>query len=230
MLRQFFGLFIFGSTLFSPVLSQFGVPNKRGGSFEERNEIAKDQMAGGSMADLANMDYDELMKMVQETMDDPATMEYLEGLSAGLGDAMEQLGKMSPEEIQTKMQENIQALASPDVLDSVLGQMDEVLESLSQQGLITEDQKQEYLDNPDKFKETMSEAFGEMTNLLSDPDAVSAVTNIMQGVTEIMKNPESALTQLAQDLASGLDDDEKIEEARLLLLEDPESAGNPLLA
>jgi len=216
------------SILSTPVLSQFGVP--RSGSFEELNEMAKDQMGGGSMADLANLDYDELMKMVQETMQDPSMMEYIDGLSSGMGEAMEQLSKMSPEEIQMQMKDNLQAMSSPDMLNSVLDQKEDVLNSLSDQGLITEEQKEEFLNDPEKFQETMAEAFGEMSKILSDPEAIDAVTKVMKGVSDIMKDPNEALSQLAQAFSEGLDDDDKIEEARQQLIADPENAGNPMLA
>jgi len=218
------------SMLSAPAVAQFGVPQKRGGSFEELNEAAKEDLAGNGMADFANMDYNELMKMIQETMDDPAMMEYVDGLSAGMGDAMEQLSKMSPEEIQTQMEQNLKAMASPDMLDSVMEQKDEVLATLKAQGLITDEQLEEFQNDPQKFQETMGEAFGQMTKMLSDPDAIDAVSQVMKGVSEIMKDPAAAMGQLAQAFSEGLGDDDKIEEARLQLLADPENAGNPALA
>jgi len=218
------------SMLSAPAVAQFGVPQKRGGSFEELNEAAKEGMGGNGMADFANMDYNELMKMIQETMDDPAMMEYVDGLSAGMGDAMEQLSKMSPEEIQSQMEQNLKAMASPDMLDSVMEQKDEVLATLKAQGLITDEQLEEFQNDPQKFQETMGEAFGQMTKMLSDPDAIDAVSQVMKGVSEIMKDPAAAMGSLASAFSEGLGDDDKIEEARLQLLADPENAGNPALA
>lgn len=218
------------SVLCVPVVAEFGIPQKRGGSFEELNEIAKEQMAGAGMADFANMDSAELMKMIQDTMADPAMMEYVDGLSSGMGDAMDQLSKMSPEEIQKTMEENLKAMTSPDMLNTVLEQKDEVLKSLLDQGLITEEQMEEFKNDPKKFQETMGEAFGEMTKILQDPDAIDAVTQVMKGVSEIMKDPSAAMGQLAQAFSEGLGDDDKIEEARLQLLADPDTAGNPALA
>lgn len=218
------------SMLSAPAVAQFGVPQKRGGSFEELNEAAKEGMGGNGMADFANMDYNELMKMIQETMDDPAMMEYVDGLSAGMGDAMEQLSKMSPEEIQSQMEQNLKAMASPDMLDSVMEQKDEVLATLKAQGLITAEQLEEFENDPQKFQETMGEAFGQMTKMLSDPDAIDAVSQVMKGVSEIMKDPAAAMGSLASAFSEGLGDDDKIEEARLQLLADPENAGNPALA
>lgn len=218
------------SMLYAPAVAQFGVPQKRGGSFEELNEAAKEGLAGGGMADFANMDYNELMKMIQETMDDPKMMEYVDGLSAGMGDAMEQLSKMSPDEIQQQMEQNLKAMASPDMLNSVLEQKDEVLASLLEQGLITQEQLEEFQNDPQKFQDTMGDAFGQMTKILADPDAIDAVTQVMKGVSDIMKDPSAAMGQLAQAFSEGLGDDDKIEEARLQLLADPETAGNPALA
>jgi len=212
------------------VFAEFGIPQKRGGSFEELNEIAKEQMAGNGMADFANMDSDALMKMIQDTMADPAMMEYVQGISSGMGDAMDQLSKMSPEQIQETMAENLKAMTSPDMLNTVLEQKDEVLKSLLDQGLITAEQMEEFNNDPAKFQETMGEAFGEMTKILKDPSAIEAVTQVMKGVSDIMKDPSAAMGQLAQAFSEGLGDDEKIEEARLQLLADPDTAGNAALA
>jgi len=220
----------FASLLSAPVFAEFGIPQKRGGSFEELNEIAKEQMAGNGMADFANMDSDALMKMIQDTMADPAMMEYVQGISSGMGDAMDQLSKMSPEQIQETMAENLKAMTSPDMLNTVLEQKDEVLKSLLDQGLITAEQMEEFNNDPAKFQETMGEAFGEMTKILKDPSAIEAVTQVMKGVSDIMKDPSAAMGQLAQAFSEGLGDDEKIEEARLQLLADPDTAGNAALA
>merc|ERR1712008_289893 len=80
------------------------------------------------------------------------------------------------------------------------------------------------------FQETMGNAFGQMTKMLADPDAIDAVAQVMKGVSDIMKDPSAAMGQLAQAFSEGLGDDDKIEEARLQLLADPENAGNPALA
>ena len=71
--------------------------------------MAQDTMGGvGAGADdimgqMANMDPDEMMRMVQESMNDPATKEYLEQFGAGMGDVMEQLSKMSPEDMKQQI-------------------------------------------------------------------------------------------------------------------------------
>lgn len=192
--------------------------------------MAKQQMAGKGMADYANMDPDELMKMIEDTISDPSMKEYLDGLGEGMGDVLEQLKKMSPEEIQEQMQANLKAMQSPDMLNQVLENKDQVLETLLAQGLLTKDQVEEMKNDPQKFQETMGDAFDEMQKMFKDPDAMEAVTQVMQGVSDIMTDPAKAMQKISKALSEELGDDEKIEEARLQLLADPGSAGNPALA
>lgn len=231
MLKGAFKLLGLASIFSTPALAQFGVPQKRGGTgFEDLQEMAKEQMGGKGMADLANLDSGELMKMIEETMNDPQMMEYMKGLDAGMGEAMEQISKMTPEEIAQLMEQNLKAMTSPEMLNSVLEQKDDVLQSLLQQGLITEEQMAEFENDPQKFQETMADAFGEINKIMEDPSAIDAATKIMQGVSDIVKNPAKAMGDFAQALTADLDDDDKIEEARLQLLENPDVAGNPMLA
>lgn len=231
------------SLLAAPCSAQFGVGNKmkQGGTFQELNEQAATgggagAMAGAGamnadmMAEIANMDSDELMKMLQESMNDPATMEYMNQMGAGMGDVMEQLAAMDPEQMKQQITDNLATMTSDETLLSVLEQSDEVLESLLMQGLITEEQMLEFQNDPAKFQEQMSQAFEEMNKILSDPEALDAAMNMMSGMADMMANPDAAMAKLAEAFSAELGDDDKIEEARLQLLEDPDSAGNPALA
>ena len=206
--------------------------NRKGGTFEEQREMAQQQMAGGGdmMEQLANLDPDEMMKMIQESMNDPATMEYLNQFGEGMGDVLDQLSKMNPDELMQQMQENIAQMSSPEILNSVLEQKDEVLASLLEQGLITAEQAADYEKNPEKFQEEMASAFNQMNELLSDPAALEAAMGMMTGMSDLLTNPEGAMGKMAEALNDALGDDEKIEEARLQLLADPGAAGNPALA
>jgi hypothetical protein len=214
-------------------MAQFGVPQKRdaagGSGFEELNEKAAAAGMGG-LDDLANLNQDDLMGLISEAMNDPAMAQYMESMGEGMADVMEQLSQMSPEQIAAQIEQNLASMASPEMLNSVLEQQDEVLDNLLAQGLITEEQKKEFEDDPQKFQETMSEAFGEMSKVLSDPEALDAMAQVMGGVSDMMKDPAGAMGDLAAAFASELGDDEKIEEARLQLLANPEIAGNPMLA
>lgn len=141
-----------------PASAQFGVPNRKkgGGSFEEMNEMAKQQQdgagaAGGlaGMPNLEGMDMESIQKMMEEAMKDPS----LAAMNANMAEAMEQLGKMSPEELQAQMMEGLQQLTSGDIMDSVLGKKDEVLETLAAQGLVPAEKIAEYRADPAKVRE-----------------------------------------------------------------------------
>lgn len=217
--------------LAAPVSAQFGMGKKKGGTFEELNEQAKGMANGGDMMEqFANMNPDDMMKMLEESMNDPATKEYLEQFGAGMEDVMAQLASMDPEEMMQQITENLSQMSSPDTFNSILEQQDEVLESLLMQGLITEEQMVEFQNDPAKFKEQMAQAFDQMNQILSDPEALSSAMQMMSGMADVMKDPEGAMGKLAEALTSTLGDDDKIEEARLQLLADPAAAGNPAMA
>lgn len=182
------------------------------------------------MDELANLNPDEMMKMIQESMNDPATMDYMEQFGEGMEEVMRQLASMDPEEMKRQITDNLAQMASPDTLNSVLEQQDEVLQSLLMQGLITEEQMIEFQEDPAKFQEQMALAFEEMNKILSDPDALDAAMQMMSGMADIMSNPGDAMNRLAEAFNSELGDDAKIEEARLQLLADPAAAGNPAMA
>jgi monoamine oxidase len=205
---------------------------KQGGTFQELQEQAQKGMAGGGnpMDQLANMDPDEMMKLIQEGMNDPATLQYMEQFGQGMAQVLEQLSSMDPEEMKRQITENLQQISSPDILNSVLEQQDEVLQSLLMQGLITEEQMLEFQNDPSKFQEQMAQAFDQMSKVLSDPQALDAAMQMMTGMAELMSNPEGAMKKLADAFDSELGDDAKIEEARLQLLADPSAAGNPAMA
>lgn len=87
-----------------------------------------------------------------------------------------------------------------------------------------------FLSHRSKFEEEMKGAFSQMQKVFEDPEMLSAATNMMKGMGEMMQNPEAALKQLSSSMEDILGDDTKIEEARLQLLKDPDAAGNPMLA
>lgn len=224
------------SLLLSPVSAQFGVGKrpKGGGTFEEMNQLAQDKMGGldgaNLMDELANMDPDEMMKMIQESMNDPETMKYMEQFGAGMGDVMEQLANMDPEVMKKQIQDNLAQMSSPEILNSVLENKDEVLDSLLEQGLITPEQVEEYRTNPAAFQEQMASAFDEMNKILADPEALDAALEMMSGMANVLGDPSSAMKAISEAFDAELGNDDKIEEARLQLLSDPSAAGNPALA
>mmetsp|Transcript_24768 Transcript_24768/g.54006 ORF Transcript_24768/g.54006 Transcript_24768/m.54006 type:complete len:293 (-) Transcript_24768:158-1036(-) len=239
------GLVAIVPLLASPAAAQFGIPNRKkgGGSFEEMNEMAKNQAAGGGGAAaggnpmagldldaLKGMDADALSKMMEQAMSDPALKEQMDTMQAGMADAMEQLSNMSPEELQKQMMEGLAQLTSGDIMDTVMGQKDEVLETLAAQGMVPKEKLEEYRNNPELFEKEMKGAFAQMQQVFQDPEMLSGAVDMMKNMQEAMTNPEKAMKELAATMKGALDDDVKIEEARLELIKDPNNAGNPMLA
>ena len=212
--------------------AQFGVANKKKGStFEELNELAKGQLGDNNLMDeLANLSEEDIQKMIQETMNDPELMRTMEQVNSGVSQVMEELNKMSPDELKQHMTEGLAQLTSPDMVETIMGNKDEVLKSLAEQGLVTAEKIAEYEADPAKFEEEMANAFAEMKKIFENPETLDAATKMMEGFTNILKNPEEAMKNMAQTFSEELGDDDKIEEARLQLLADPDKAGNPALA
>merc|ERR1719223_2136091 len=99
---------------------------------------------------------------------------------------MKQLADMDPEVMKKQIQDNLAQIASPDILSSVLENSDEVLETLLAQGLVTPEQAAEYKANPALFEESMTTAFSEMSNILSDPKALDAALEMMSGMANVL--------------------------------------------
>jgi DNA repair ATPase RecN len=140
--------------------------------------------------------------------------------------AMEELMNMDSEQLKAQMQEAMQMLTSDDIQQNILAQKEEVLAMMEAQGTASPEEIAEYRADPKKFEQAMSEAFGQMKEIFNDPKNVETVTQMMQGVGAIMKDPAAAMSKLGEVLKDSLSNDDKIEEARLQLLSDPEIAGN----
>lgn len=234
MVRRAFFLLGATSLLAAPAAAQFGVPKKPGSTFQEMQEKAQNEgLAGLGQMDmdmLANMDVAEMQKLIQEAMTDPQVMEAMNDMNSGVNEAMESLSNMSPEELEKQMLEGLSMLTSDDIMQNVMGNKDEVLQTLAAQGLVDEAKIQQYKDDPELFEKEMKDAFAQMKDIFSDPQTLQAATQMMKGMGEIMSDPQGAMQQLAASMEGALGDDDKIEEARLQLLTDPDKAGSPLLA
>jgi len=71
--------------------------------------------------------------------------------------------------------------------------------------------------------------------MFNDPEALKTVSDIAKGITDVLKDPEKLVDAMktmskSNDIFKELADDDKIEEARLQLLDNPDLAGNPVLA
>lgn len=234
-----------------PAAAQFGLPaNRRKGaaaaSFEELNKMAAERQTAdekkvavggglgdmmGGMGDMGDMDLGALMKdmdpdmlqeLVKEGMKDPQLQEMFSGMQG----AMDELLNMDSEQLKVQMAEAMEMLTSTDMQSNILDQKDDVLALMEAQGTATPEEIADFRANPEKFQAKMDEAFGQMKDMFNDPEALDGVVEMMEGFGEIMKDPAAAMSKLGGVLQDALADDEKIEEARLQLLNDPSMAGN----
>mmetsp|Transcript_33103 Transcript_33103/g.63540 ORF Transcript_33103/g.63540 Transcript_33103/m.63540 type:complete len:301 (-) Transcript_33103:118-1020(-) len=235
-------LALLGLVMPTPTSAQFGVgANRRKGaaSFEELNKMAAERMeaeqAGGEleslMGDLGDMDLGALMKdldpntlqdLVKEGMKDPQIQEMF----AGMQGAMDELLNMDTDQLKAQMEEAMSLLTSMDMQENILSQKEEVLAMMEAQGTASPEEIAEFRANPEKFEAEMTKAFGQMKEMFNDPKAMDTVVQMMKGFGNIMKDPAAAMSKLGGVLQDALADDEKIEEARLQLLNDPSVAGN----
>jgi len=236
---------LFGLTGPVPASAQFGVgANRRKGaasSFEELNKMAAERMdaekavsAGGGLdlegmdlgALMGDIDADTLQKIVQEGMKDPE----LQQMFSGMQGAMEELMNMDSEQLKTQMAEAMSMLTSADMQNNLIEQKDDVLAMMEAQGTATPEEIAEFRANPEKFETEMTKAFGQMKEVFQDPKAFESLVEMMAGFKEIMNDPDAAMSKLGEVLQDALADDEKIEEARLQLLNDPSVAGNQAMS
>ena len=140
--------------------------------------------------------------------------------------AIDELLNMDSDQLKAQMAEAMSMLTSLDMQQTILEQKDEVLAMMEAQGTATPEEIAEYRADPKKFQEAMTQAFGQMKDIFSDPKALDTVVQMMKGFGEIMKDPTAAMSKLGGVLKDVLADDDKIEEARLQLLNDPSVAGN----
>lgn len=140
--------------------------------------------------------------------------------------AMDELVNMDSEQLKEQMTEAMGMLTSMDMQQNILDQKEDVLAMMEAQGTATPEEIAEYRADPAKFQEAMTAAFGQMQEIFSDPKAMDTVVQMLQGFGSIMKDPAAAMSKLGGVLQDALADDDKIEEARLQLLNDPSVAGN----
>lgn len=234
----------------APTRAQWGLGKNRGGStFEELQEIAKKQLGKDNkkpsskynkrpVIPLKDEDEDtaeDWTRFLQEALQDPATMQYMEQMNQNMGSVLEQLSNLSPQQIQEQITQGLQQITEPSVLENILEQKEVVLSTLVQQGLVTPEKAAEYKKHPELFETEIASAFDQMKQIFSDPDALSTAMQMMRGLGDVMNgDPTDVLKKLTKSVVESvsdvLDDDDTIEQARLQLLQDPASAGNPALA
>jgi hypothetical protein len=206
---------------------------KKAASFEDLNEQAKKKqddgfgMEGMDMAAIQKMmegaDADQIQKLWKDALKDPETMKQMEAMGGKFTEAIEELAKMTPEQLVSQMQEAMQMLTDDSMADRIVQQKDEVLKSLEQSGMVTPEELARFKTDPDYFELKMRESFDQMKGIFNDPQA-------MKGALDAMASGgENMMSDMAKMFSEGLDSDEKIEEARLEVLKNPELMDNPML-
>jgi len=171
------------SLLTSPCASQFGIAqNKRGTTFEDLNDAAKEEVDVDPMGNLGNLGnlagMGDLSKMMEDMMKDPAMANLLNGANTDVAGALEELKKLSPDQFAAQMQQAMSYLTSDDMLDKVLDNKDAVLKNLESSGLVDQKTLEEMAANPEKLEADMKAAFGQMQDMFTDPEALETVANI----------------------------------------------------
>ena len=80
--------------------------------------------------------------------------------------AMQELMNMDADQLKAQMEEAMNMLTSVDMQQNILDQKEEVLAMMEAQGTATPEEIAEYRANPAKFQEAMTEAFGQMKEIL----------------------------------------------------------------
>jgi succinate dehydrogenase/fumarate reductase flavoprotein subunit len=193
---------------------------KRSTSFESLQELAKKEPSAGEeeMVDMAKL---------QEMFAGAYNPEVMASMGDDINRAMEELAKMDPEELQKQMEEALKLMTQGDV-ENIMDKKDEVLANLQETGMVSAEELEKFQKDPAYFESQMRDALDQMKGLFSDPDVLKTAAETMKNIQSALSDP--AIADLTKLLEGGLDDDIKIEGARLQLLQDPELTGNPLIS
>jgi hypothetical protein len=224
-------LTLFCCCVVQPVAAQFGLAGgrKKGGSFQELNEQAKQMQDGTGLQDAGNLGVgmEELAKMMGDI--DPKALEEMAGLGPQFDEVMKMMGEMTPEQLEQQMADAMQMLQSGDMMESMRQYQGDILKTLEEAGQIDPEELAKYKTDPEYFEQKMKESFGQMQELFSDPEVLKEASASMQGLSDMFNNP-GAMDDMLGELLKDFDDDEKIEEVRQLFLSNPEELGLPGLS
>ena len=146
--------------------------------------------------------------------------------------AMGELAKLSPEDLSAAMAE---VMESPE-MQAMLNDPASMLEQMRGSGMVADEVLDEYIKNPAKYEKELEKMTQEIKNVLSDPKTMNEMMGMMKEVTDVLADPkklEEAMMDIAKEMEeweTTLSDDDKIEEARLKLLDSPDLSSNPKVA
>ena len=202
-----------------PTAAQFGIAGGRrqGGatSFQELQELAKKNSAAGG-AGAGGMP--DMQQLLQDAMANPEQyLSQLGDMGDQFGAALEQMMKMTPEEIQQQMEQAMKMMTDGDIVENILNNKEEVLASLEANGAVPPEELAKYKADPNYFELKMRESFEQMGELFNNPEYIEATTNVMKNMAGMMQDP-AQVNEMMKMVGSELEDDDKIEEARLEIL------------
>jgi len=193
-----------------PTAAQFGLGKKKGTSFQEMNEKAKQKEKNGADAGgLAGLE------SLLGDIDPEALQEQLGDLGNYFDEAMDIMSKMTPEELEAQMKDAMEMLSGGDMMKGMLGMQNEIIDAMAESGQIDAEELAKYKADPEYFEQKMKESMGQLQELFGNPETLKLATDGIKGLTDLYKNPEQFLQMFK-------DDDEKIEEIRLELLKNPD--------
>lgn len=207
----------FSFSKLQPAVAQFGIPGKKkGSSFQELNEQAKQMQAGeggaaGGMGDLS--------KLMGDL--DPKMLEEMAQLGSQFDEVMKLMAQMSPEELEKQMKDAMEMLQSGDMMQNMLQHQDEILKTLEETGQIDAEELAKFKTDPEYFEQKMKDSFEQMGSLFKDPDMLKMATESMAGLKDMYQNP-GKINEMMAELLGEFDDEDKIEEVRKMMLESPE--------
>lgn len=144
--------------------------------------------------------------------------------------AMDELMNMDSDQLKAQMEEAMKMLTSDDIQQNIISQKEDVLALMEAQGTATPEEIAEYRADPKKFEAAMQDAFGQMKEIFTDPNNMEQVAQMIKGFGSVLKDPAAAMSKLGGVLKDSLADNDKIEEARLELLNNPDIAGNAAIS
>lgn len=225
--------------IFPYASAQFGVAKKRdgGSTFSEAQQLAMEEyeeggndkasldMLGRQFGDLANMDMSELEALVEEAMKDPETAKMFQDFGQEMESAFTQLQNMDGETLEKNIQEAMKMFEDEDALSSILGDKEKMIDQLAGSGMVDADKLEEYKKDPNKLENDVRAAMKQMGELVQDPSYIKQMSEILSNPSDYVETLKDTLSGGLGDLNGLLDDDEKIEEARLQILENPDLLG-----
>lgn len=210
-----------------PVTAQFGIGKKKKQSttFQDLQERAAAAAGGRAEHDAAEemVDMAKLQEMFASAFENPDAMA---GFGEDINKAMEELANMDPADLQKQMEQAMAAMTSGDMVENIMGQKDAVLQNLQESGMVSEEELEKFKSDPEYFERQMRDAFAQMQTMFQDPEMLKMAGETMKGMQEAFSDP--AITELTKLLEGGLEDDTKIEEARLQLLQNPQILESPM--